>query len=209
MLEDDQPVAWAACGAFVSAYGELKKTRRTGVEFKSIPLSGLRLLTISEPLSTPRRPSPASNGSQPSPRGHRDPTPPRAGASLSVQLATLTTVWAALLATSLALSAHAAEAAQPRIMILATGGTIAGAQARQAQYGYQSGAFNVQDLIKCGAAEDATDLENVMENVLFAAATAMVIVAVSPAFASSPADDAEQVIAFIRQRVNATSSRNR
>jgi hypothetical protein len=31
-----------------------------------------------------------------------------------------------------------------------------------------------------------------MENVLFAAATAMVIVAVSPAFASSPADDAEQ-----------------
>ena len=31
-----------------------------------------------------------------------------------------------------------------------------------------------------------------MENVLFAAAIAMVIVAVSPAFASSPADDAEQ-----------------
>jgi hypothetical protein len=31
-----------------------------------------------------------------------------------------------------------------------------------------------------------------MENVLFAAATAMVIVAASPAFASSPADDAEQ-----------------
>ena len=31
-----------------------------------------------------------------------------------------------------------------------------------------------------------------MENVLFAAATAMVIVAVSPAFASSPADDTEQ-----------------
>jgi hypothetical protein len=31
-----------------------------------------------------------------------------------------------------------------------------------------------------------------MENVLFAAATAMVIVAVSPAFASFPADDAEQ-----------------
>ena len=31
-----------------------------------------------------------------------------------------------------------------------------------------------------------------MENVLFAAATAMVIVAVSPAFASSTADDAEQ-----------------
>jgi L-asparaginase len=53
----------------------------------------------------------------------------------------------ALLAASLALSAHVAEAAQPRIMILATGGTIAGAQASQAQYGYKSGAFNVQDLI--------------------------------------------------------------
>ena len=54
---------------------------------------------------------------------------------------------AALLTAALALSVHAAEAAQSRIMILATGGTIAGAQASQAQYGYKSGAFNVQDLI--------------------------------------------------------------
>jgi hypothetical protein len=32
----------------------IETTRRTGVEFKSAPLSRLRLLTISEPLSTPR-----------------------------------------------------------------------------------------------------------------------------------------------------------
>ena len=57
------------------------------------------------------------------------------------------TIRVALLTAALALSAHAAEAAQPRIRILATGGTIAGAQASQAQYGYKSGAFNVQDLI--------------------------------------------------------------
>ena len=56
-------------------------------------------------------------------------------------------LWVALLTAALALSAHAAEAANPRIKILATGGTIAGAQASQAEYGYKSGAFNVQDLI--------------------------------------------------------------
>ncbi|WP_256378637.1 asparaginase domain-containing protein [Nordella sp. HKS 07] len=57
-------------------------------------------------------------------------------------------VWLmALLIAVLALSALTAEAAKPRIMILATGGTIAGAQASQAQYGYKSGAFNVEDLI--------------------------------------------------------------
>lgn len=34
-----------------------------------------------------------------------------------------------------------------RIRLLATGGTIAGAQAKPGDYGYKSGAFNVQDLI--------------------------------------------------------------
>ena len=56
-------------------------------------------------------------------------------------------LWVALLTSALALSAPAAEAAKPRIKILATGGTIAGAQASQSEYGYKSGAFNVQDLI--------------------------------------------------------------
>lgn len=37
--------------------------------------------------------------------------------------------------------------AKPKITILATGGTIAGAQASQAEYGYQAGAFKVEDLI--------------------------------------------------------------
>ena len=36
----------------------------------------------------------------------------------------------ALLTAAFALSAHAAETAKPRIKILATGGTIAGAQAK-------------------------------------------------------------------------------
>ena len=37
--------------------------------------------------------------------------------------------------------------AKPKIKILATGGTIAGAQASQAEYGYKAGAFKVEDLI--------------------------------------------------------------
>ena len=53
----------------------------------------------------------------------------------------------ALLSSALALSVQTAEAAKPRIKILATGGTIAGAQTSQAEYGYKSGSFNVQDLI--------------------------------------------------------------
>src|SRR5262245_32134707 len=56
-------------------------------------------------------------------------------------------VGSALLAGVLAISAQAALAAKPRIKILATGGTIAGAQASQAEYGYKSGAFKVEDLI--------------------------------------------------------------
>jgi L-asparaginase len=44
----------------------------------------------------------------------------------------------------LASSAHA----KPKIMILATGGTIAGAQASTTEAGYKSGTFSVDDLIK-------------------------------------------------------------
>ena len=36
----------------------------------------------------------------------------------------------------------------PRVRVLATGGTIAGAQATTTDYGYKSGAFDVEDLIK-------------------------------------------------------------
>src|SRR6185369_5176069 len=38
--------------------------------------------------------------------------------------------------------------ALPKIKVLATGGTIAGAQATQADAGYKSGTFSVEDLIK-------------------------------------------------------------
>jgi len=38
--------------------------------------------------------------------------------------------------------------AKPRIMILATGGTIAGAQASSSEAGYKAGSFSVDDLIK-------------------------------------------------------------
>src|SRR3954468_1153315 len=39
------------------------------------------------------------------------------------------------------------DAQSARIRLLATGGTIAGAQAKPGDYGYKSGAFNVEDLI--------------------------------------------------------------
>jgi L-asparaginase len=52
-----------------------------------------------------------------------------------------------LVIAALALAAPAESATKPRIKILATGGTIAGAQASQSEYGYKSGSFNVQDLI--------------------------------------------------------------
>ncbi len=48
---------------------------------------------------------------------------------------------------ALALVAAVAEA-KPKVMILATGGTIAGAQASTAEAGYKSGSFSVNDLIK-------------------------------------------------------------
>jgi L-asparaginase len=46
------------------------------------------------------------------------------------------------------LAAAPAAWALPRIKVLATGGTIAGAQATQADAGYKSGTFSVDDLIK-------------------------------------------------------------
>jgi L-asparaginase len=52
-----------------------------------------------------------------------------------------------LIAASLLL-AGASWAAKPRIVILATGGTIAGAQAAGQDAGYKSGSFAVEDLIK-------------------------------------------------------------
>jgi L-asparaginase len=50
-------------------------------------------------------------------------------------------------AIAIMLIASAAHA-KPKIMILATGGTIAGAQASTAEAGYKSGSFSVDDLIK-------------------------------------------------------------
>jgi L-asparaginase len=41
-----------------------------------------------------------------------------------------------------------ALAAKPRVVILATGGTIAGAQAQGQDAGYTSGSFKVEDLVK-------------------------------------------------------------
>jgi L-asparaginase len=43
--------------------------------------------------------------------------------------------------------ASGVDAQSARVRLLATGGTIAGAQAKPGEYGYKSGAFNVQDLI--------------------------------------------------------------
>jgi L-asparaginase len=49
---------------------------------------------------------------------------------------------------ALMLGAGATWAAKPRVVILATGGTIAGAQAKGQDAGYKSGSFQVGDLIK-------------------------------------------------------------
>jgi L-asparaginase len=56
-------------------------------------------------------------------------------------------MFAALAAAAILASAPAAWAL-PKIKVLATGGTIAGAQATQADAGYKSGTFSVDDLIK-------------------------------------------------------------
>ncbi len=47
----------------------------------------------------------------------------------------------------MALALASAADAKPKVKIIATGGTIAGAQASQAEYGYKAGAFKVEDLI--------------------------------------------------------------
>jgi L-asparaginase len=54
----------------------------------------------------------------------------------------------AILTLAVLLVAAQAASALPRIKVLATGGTIAGAQATQADAGYKSGSFSVDDLIK-------------------------------------------------------------
>jgi L-asparaginase len=51
------------------------------------------------------------------------------------------------LAVALAASGLAAADALPRIKVLATGGTIAGAQASATDYGYKSGAYDVNSLL--------------------------------------------------------------
>ena len=52
-----------------------------------------------------------------------------------------------ILAAGLLLAVTPALQALPKIKVLATGGTIAGAQATQADAGYKSGTFSVDDLI--------------------------------------------------------------
>src|SRR3954466_747190 len=53
-----------------------------------------------------------------------------------------------LLIFGLALTMASSALAKARIKILATGGTIAGAQTAKTEAGYKSGAFSVDDLIK-------------------------------------------------------------
>jgi L-asparaginase len=63
-----------------------------------------------------------------------------------------------ILATSFFFNLHSAFA-KPNIKILATGGTIAGAQAGKSEYGYKSASFNVEDLIK--AVPTLKDIANI------------------------------------------------
>jgi len=58
--------------------------------------------------------------------------------------------WAprALAVVAMLASGLSASDAKPKIMILATGGTIAGAQTAPSEAGYKSGTFSVEDLIK-------------------------------------------------------------
>ena len=52
------------------------------------------------------------------------------------------------LVAGIALVFSTAAQAKPKIEVLATGGTIAGAQASSSEVGYKSGTFSVDDLIK-------------------------------------------------------------
>ena len=54
---------------------------------------------------------------------------------------------ASLIAPAIALAQSDQQKARPRVEIIATGGTIAGAQASKTDYGYKSGTFKVEDLI--------------------------------------------------------------
>jgi L-asparaginase len=63
-----------------------------------------------------------------------------------------------LFATALCLCIASPATALPKIKVLATGGTIAGAQTTQADAGYKSGTFSVDDLIKA-----VPQLKNVAE----------------------------------------------
>jgi L-asparaginase len=63
-----------------------------------------------------------------------------------------------VLALAVVFCAASTARALPRIKVLATGGTIAGAQATQADAGYKSGTFSVEDLIKA-----VPQLKNVAE----------------------------------------------
>jgi L-asparaginase len=53
----------------------------------------------------------------------------------------------ALIIATYSLSEAQQAGAKPRIEIIATGGTIAGAQASSSEYGYKSGSFRIEDLI--------------------------------------------------------------
>jgi L-asparaginase len=68
-------------------------------------------------------------------------------------------LWLALiLMTSFLVNIHSSSA-KPNIKILATGGTIAGAQAGKSEYGYKSASFNVDDLIQ--AVPTLKDIANI------------------------------------------------
>jgi L-asparaginase len=59
----------------------------------------------------------------------------------------------------LALTVPTAAQAKPKVEVLATGGTIAGAQASSSEVGYKSGTFSVDDLIKAlPQVKDVADL---------------------------------------------------
>jgi L-asparaginase len=59
-------------------------------------------------------------------------------------------LWSTTLAVAIAVTSVGARAAdrRPNIHVLATGGTISGAQASGTSYGYKSGAFDVNSLLK-------------------------------------------------------------
>jgi L-asparaginase len=69
-----------------------------------------------------------------------------AASTMTTRVAVLALGLVAALATSGVAVAQGATAL-PRVRVLATGGTIAGAQASSTDYGYKSGAYDVNTLI--------------------------------------------------------------